>query len=84
MQIKTKYEVGDSIYYIETFTNKNNSEIKAVVEGEINEINIKINKNKTEWLYFTSDGCYREDEVFNTYKKAEEKLKTMKGKKFLK
>ena len=71
MEIKTKYDIGQSVFYMD------NNKVK---EGAIDRIHIdaqynaKDNRVKTSYRLFTSAKYYEDDEIFLT---KEELLKSL-------
>ena len=73
MKIQTKYNIGDILYYVATFTNELRQIIKEVVMCKIIKISVYGEK---DWHYVTDDGDFYEKELYETREQA---VKVLKG-----
>ena len=74
MKIETKFNIGDTLYYIAIFSNGYGEIIKEVITCEL----MKILITKSGICYITDDGNLYEDELFATEQEAREYLERSK------
>ena len=70
MKIETKFDIGDTPYYIGIFKNAYGEELKEVIMCEILQISIR----QDGVCYITDDCNLYENELFATREEAEQKL----------
>lgn len=74
MKIETKFDIGQEVYYIITYYNDCDDCFREIGIGEIENITLTEEKRK---LYLIHGSLYYREELFNTRKEAEAKLKEM-------